>query len=49
MVLPSPTLHLDPLAIRFLERKMFFQAKELDEDAASKIEQFGKYLALKTL
>ena len=52
---PSPTLHLASLAMTFLDHKILFQEKKKkkkkkpDDDFASKIKQFGKYLALKTL
>ena len=46
---PSPTLYLAPSSIKFLAHRILFQAKELDDDFASKIKQFGKYFALNTL
>ena len=46
---PFPTLHLASSAMIFLDHKILFQAKDPDEEFASKIEQFGKHLALKTL
>ena len=47
--LPSPTLHRASFSISFLANKILFQAKELDDDFASKIELWEKYFALKTL
>ena len=46
---PLQILHLEPLSINFLDQKILFQAKEPEDNLASKIEQFGKYFALKTL
>lgn len=46
--LPSSILHLEPQEINFLDLKMLFQAKDPEEEFASKIEQLLKYLALNT-
>jgi len=49
IVFPSPILHLEPQAIKFLDFRILFQANDPDKEFASKMEQFGKYFSLKTL
>lgn len=46
---PSLTLHFACILIIFLAFRMLFQAKEPEIDFASKIEEVGKYLALKEI
>ena len=46
---PLLILQKEPFSIKSLDQRILFQAKEPEEDFASKIEQFGKYFALKTL
>ena len=46
---PSPTLHLASATIKCLDFKMLCQAKDPEDIVTSKMDPWGKYLALNTL